>query len=110
MDRTLLVRGCNSLTVNSLHCQQGFDQQNQGEFKMPPNIILEISYIFGVQTSNRRHTATFLHSHASQKLEEALKFASPNDQMNMTRVENAISSVVGPSFQRSLAEKTIRYD
>lgn len=110
VDQTLLIRGCNSLVINSLHCQQGFDESNQGDHKKPPNIILEISHIFGVQTSNRRHTATYLHSHAGQRIDEALRAVGQDEQLNMTRVENAISSVVGPSFQRSIAERQIRYD
>jgi len=59
-DNTILIRGANSLAVNKLLSKMHFFDEEK-EWLKPPAASLKLSYIYGVQTADRRHTVMYVH-------------------------------------------------
>jgi hypothetical protein len=59
-DSTVLIRGANHVTVNKILAKMHFSFEPTTWLKQPAmNLVLE--HIYGVQTSDRRHSILYLH-------------------------------------------------
>ena len=55
-----MIRGCNSDNINKLNAKLNFEYE-EATWKRPPAMALVLDHIYGVQTSDRRHTVIYIH-------------------------------------------------
>lgn len=54
------MRGSNNKTVNTIHAQLNFDNEEK-VWQRPPSISLILENIYGVLVSDKRHTLMYMH-------------------------------------------------
>jgi WD40 repeat protein len=64
-DNGILIRGCNNSAINRLNAKLNFEFEEQ-TWKRPPAVALVLDHIYGVQTSDRRHTVIYMHFHSDK--------------------------------------------
>jgi hypothetical protein len=87
-DQTALVRGSNNSTVNRIHAKVS---QSDQSWKRPPSISLILEHIYGVLTSDKRHTIMYMHFFS--KLDQDLLERAKHKQESGAGVASQILSL-----------------